>query len=318
MNNTNILNLNIINPSPNEIPEIFNNDLLFPPLISYINDENNIQTFNDLNEYNLLDNSFSEELLKEEKMKNLWVYNGEGNYSLININEEFSNENQNDIFLGKKDKLIKEEMIIYKKNRNYLNNNIFQILNFQKETNNINITSETSSSNHNFKEGISYSSKRCDSLLIKFKSFLGKAFIKYINNRLKKMSKRKLKFFSFNYRKFTLNVSYQKNKEWLNEKMKNLLVFGDEPNQEKNEKALRSLYKKKEEEYNEIKDILELSYKDIIKRFYLSKYFNEFKKDEKIIEKDENFRQIMNISLLEPDGFIHFINSRKGNKERIY
>ena len=303
-NNSNIFNSNLLSFSPNE-----DNNLFFPSLINNIYDENNIQTINDFNDNNnLLDNSISEEFLMEEKMRSLEFNNGDCNYSLINVNEGLSIENQNNFFIEKKAELNNNEIITFKKNRNYLkNNNIFQIY----------ITSETSTSNHNSKEGITYSNKRCDSFLIKFKSYLGKVFIKHINNRLKKMSKIKLKFFSLNYKKFTLNVSYQKNKEWLNEKMKNLLVLGDEPNQEKNERALRSLYKKKEVEYKEIKDLLELSYRDIIKRFYLSKYYEEFKKDKKIIKNDENFRQIMNISLLEPNGFIHFINTRKGNKERI-
>ena len=41
---------------------------------------------------------------------------------------------------------------------------------------------------------------RCDTLLIKFKSFLGKWFIKTLNNKLKNISKRKIKFFPFNYK----------------------------------------------------------------------------------------------------------------------
>jgi hypothetical protein len=155
---------------------------------------------------------------------------------------------------------------------------------------------------------------RCDSLLIKFKSFLGKSFIKYINDKLKKYTKRRIKFFSFNYKKFTLNVSYSENQKWLNEKMKDLLVLGDESNQLKNEKTLKSIYKRKEEEFNEIKNLLELTYKDIIQRFYRSSFFEDFKKQQKIIQLNENFKNIMNNSILEVDGFIYFICTRKGNK----
>ena len=127
------------------------------------------------------------------------------------------------------------------------------------------------------------------------------------------MSKRKIKFFSFNYKKFTLNVTYNQNKIWLNEKVKDLLIFGDEPNQIKNEKSLKSLYNKKDEVFNEIKNLLELTYKEIIERFYLSKYFEEFKKDKDILLLNENFQKVKNISILEKNGFINFIYKEKGN-----
>ena len=127
------------------------------------------------------------------------------------------------------------------------------------------------------------------------------------------MSKRKIKFFSFNYKKFTLNVTYNQNKIWLNEKIKDLLILGDEPNQNKNEKSLISLYNKKNEVFNEIKNLLELTYKEIIERFYLSKYFEEFKKDKDILLLNENFQRVKNISILDKNGFIDFIYKEKGN-----
>ena len=97
--------------------------------------------------------------------------------------------------------------------------------------------------------------------------------------------------------------------------MKNLLVLGGEPNQEKNEKALKSLYRRKEEEFDEIKNILESTYKEIIEKFYESEYFEEFKKDEKVIMLNDNFTKIMNLSFLDKNAFIIFLYTRKGNKE---
>ena len=129
--------------------------------------------------------------------------------------------------------------------------------------------------------------------------------------------KRGLKLFAFNYKKFTLNVSYTKNKNWLDSKMKDLLVLGDEENQNKNRKNLKSLFKKKFEEINEIKDMLELSYRGIIEKFYsLSNEFNKFKSDKKVKELDNNFKKIMNISILEKNGFIEFLETRKGNNRK--
>jgi len=242
--------------------------------------------------------------------------------------EEISpTETQKNSFLGKKTHLNDENKLTFKKNRNNLCNNIFKTLNDKNDksssindnnnNNNNNLTNETSSSNSNNNNNkIAYSNMRCDSLLIKFKSFLGKSFINFINDKLKKSAKRRIKLFSFNYKKFTLNVSYSENQKWFNEKMKDLLVLGSEPNQLKNEKALKSIYRRKEEEFNEIKYLLELNYKEIIQRFYRSNFFEIFKRQQKIIQLNENFKKIMNNSILDQDGFINFICSRKGNKAK--
>ena len=248
----------------------------------------------------------------------------EGNL-VSNKEEIFPIEDQKNSFLGKKTHLNEENKIIFKKNRNNLCNNIFKTLNDKNDksssindnNNNNNLTNETSSgnsNNNNNNNKIAYSNIRCDSLLIKFKSFLGKSFITFLNDKLKKSAKRRIKLFSFNYKKFTLNVSYSENQKWFNEKMKDLLVLGSEPNQLKNEKALKSIYKRKEEEFNEIKYLLELSYKEIIQRFYRSNFFENFKKQQKIIQLNENFKKVMNNSILDQDGFINFICSRRGNK----
>lgn len=200
----------------------------------------------------------------------------------------------------------------FEKNRNYFNNN-----NNLSEINNKEEQINEDLNNNNKKKYI-----RCDSLLIKFKSTLGKWYIKIINQKLKhlkekKIMKRGLKIFSFNYKKFTLNVSYTKNKRWLDCKMKDLLVLGDEENQNKNRKNLKSLFKKKFEELNEIKDMLELRYRDIIEKFYcLANEFYEFKSDKKVKELDNNFKKIMDISILEKNGFIEFLETRKGNNKK--
>ena len=278
------------------------------PIINQLDEEDdeNIINFDNYNEkidsFNLNGTPIEERINipKENFKEDLFVSNGE-----LSLDEKENNDST-----GKKHYLDNVQ-ISFKKNRNNLNNNYFKITKDKIENNNNNCTSETSSSNHNSK--IIYSKNRSDSLLIKFKSFLGKSFIKHINYKLSNMSKRKIKFFSFNYKKFTLNVTYNQNKIWLNEKVKDLLIFGDEPNQIKNEKSLKSLYNKKHEVFNEIKNLLELTYKEIIERFYLSKYFEEFKKDKDILLLNENFQKVKNISILEKNGFINFIYKEKGN-----
>ncbi len=128
--------------------------------------------------------------------------------------------------------------------------------------------------------------------------------------------KRRIKFYSFNYRKFTLNVSYNANKIWLNTKIEELLIYGEETNQLKNKKALESLYKKKDKKFDKIKKILGFTYETIIENFYESNYFIMFKKKERIMELDNIFKKIMGISLLEKNGFINFLKFRKGNTKK--
>ena len=299
----------------------FNNIFLESDIEKIDDDQNYFSNFS-LNEHDFNDSyNFVEYLLEEEKNKS--SRNNQGNLS--SLNEPISSEEKysNSQYLGKKHCRKDESKITFKKNRNNFNKNIFKISNENNSNDNNNsnnhnnnATSETSSSNHDI-DKISNLKFRSDSLIIKFKSFLGKSFINYINNKLKKMTKRRIKFYSFNYKKFTLNATYSENKKWLEEKMKNLLVLGGEPNQEKNEKALKSLYRRKEEEFDEIKNILESTYKDIIEKFYTSKYFEEFKKDEKVIMLNDNFTKIMNLSLLDKNAFIIFLYTRKGNKEKI-
>ena len=108
-------------------------------------------------------------------------------------------------------------------------------------------------------------------------------------------------------------MNYSKNRMWLDEKIKDLLVLGDENNQDKNKKALIAIYKKKIEPIKEIKEILEQNYRAIIKQFYLSEEFIKFKNDKRVIELNNNFIKIMNISILESNGFIKFLECRKGN-----
>ena len=99
--------------------------------------------------------------------------------------------------------------------------------------------------------------------------------------------------------------------------MKDLILIGDEENQKKNKKAINSLSKKNLIELNEIKDMLESSYEDVIKGFYLSEEFHKFKEDKRVKELDINFGKIMGINLLEEFEFISFFEKRKGNIHKV-
>ena len=255
----------------------------------------------DLNSY-YVEKEDSSVLLKNNDM---------GPFDFGNFSEK-QDEIHKNVFFDNKD------ILSFKINRNYFINNLFNNNNsleilFEK---NNSINSNFLINNSDLSDNIctkTHLSIRCDTLLIKFKSVLGKWFILNLNNGIKNALKRKIKFFSFNYKKFTIVVNYSKNKTWLDEKIKHLLILGEDPNQVKNMKALKSLYKKNVGQLNDIKDKLEQTYRNIIKQFYLSEEFINFKKDKRVIELNENFIKIMNVSILENNGFIKFLETRKGN-----
>ena len=244
------------------------------------------------------ESSLSKILYPKENLSVLWENNN--NY---NLNDFLNKDNYNDINS-------------FKKNRNNNNNNLLneEIKDIDEEIKDFDENKNNNDENKNKNDNI-----RCDSLLIKLKSTIGKWFINKINNKIKYLKdnskiKRRIKIYSFNYKQFTLKVTYNKNKEWLKNKMKDLLLIGDEENQTKNQKSINIIYKKKE--LNEIKDMLELNYENIIQEFYLSDEFNKLRNDTKIIELNNNFTKIMKISLLDNNGLIQFYETRKGNNKK--
>ena len=294
------------------INDIDSNDFLISNIHNNIELDDYFLNNNNINENETIKSQNQENNLREDKIEFPKNNGGGDSSSKEKISSDETKKNYD--FLGKKHYLENNDKITFKKNRNYLNNLFFKTTSNKSETNCI--SSDTSS--NSLINKIILSNKRTDTFLIKFKAFLGSSFIKYINNRIKEISKkkRKIKFYLLNYKKFTLNVTYNNNQKWLNEKMKNLLILGGEEKQKKNQKALNSLYRRKDVEFNEIKYLMELTYKEIIERFYLSNYFEEFSKIEENIRLNEEFFKVMHFSLLEQNGFINFINSRKGNNKK--
>ena len=257
----------------------------------------------------LLNNSFDEASLEDEKFPIKELYLDKNDFC-CKSNNIIGKNNKNVNYITDFDNINNIINVSLEKNRNYFISNKTIFLEHNEDDNNNNISSI------NNKKYI-----RCDSLLIKFKSALGKWFIKIINQRIKTLKekdilKRGIKIYAFNYKKFTLNVNYEKNKIWLDYKMKDLLLLGNEGNQIKNMKSLKSLYKRRLEELKEIKDMFEMKYKKVIERFYLSEDFDKFINNKRVKELDKNFKKIMGISLLEKNGFIIFLESRKGNNKK--
>ena len=62
--------------------------------------------------------------------------------------------------------------------------------------------------------------------------------------------------------------------------------------------------------------MLDSTYEETIKKFYKSDAFEKFRKNKRVKELNFSFSKIMGISLLEYNGFVEFIDKRKGNTKK--
>jgi hypothetical protein len=103
--------------------------------------------------------------------------------------------------------------------------------------------------------------ERFDYKLKKFKVKIGNHLIKNLKIYAKPLH---IKFYKFNSIKFNSNVNYSNNKEWLNYKIKTLLIKFDN-NEKKNFKNLEKLKKKKDtKEKTNLLNLLNLTYEQYI------------------------------------------------------
>jgi len=128
-----------------------------------------------------------------------------------------------------------------------------------------------------------------------------------------------------NSKLFTANVTEIDNSGFLELDLKTILTKGKEKyhNQEKNEENIQKIYEYFEkigynnlsEKMLKIKYLFEMKYKDFIKKFYESEYFNNFKNEEYTIFYDEGTRMQEGFKISEDYGLLK-IFMRKGKKRR--
>jgi hypothetical protein len=122
------------------------------------------------------------------------------------------------------------------------------------------------------------------------------------------------------FKHFTSNVKEFDNFEFLSYDMKTIFIYGkNEGNlQEKNDEIISKIwnYKKIPENVKKIKDFLSLKYEDIIKLFYRSKNFDEFKKYELTDFFTTGMKKEKNIELLKNDGLVTLFQMTKKKRKR--
>lgn len=122
------------------------------------------------------------------------------------------------------------------------------------------------------------------------------------------------------FKLFTSNVKEFDNFEFLSYDMKTIFIYGkNEGNlQEKNDEIISKIwnYKKIPENVKKIKDFLSLKYEDIIKLFYRSKNFDEFKKCELTDFFTTGMKKEKNIELLKNDELVTLFKMTKKKRKR--
>ena len=125
-----------------------------------------------------------------------------------------------------------------------------------------------------------------------------------------------------NYKLFTSNSKELDNLDFLSFSVKKVFTYGkkDGNRQDKNEENLSRIlnYKKYPEKTKKIKEFLDLTYQDVIKLFYKSSYFDQFKNSKLTAFFDEGIKKEKKISLLEDEGLLKLFNMTKKKRKRNF
>jgi hypothetical protein len=125
-----------------------------------------------------------------------------------------------------------------------------------------------------------------------------------------------------NYKLFTSNSKELDNLDFLSFSLKKVFTYGKEDGnrQDKNEKNLSRIleYKKYPEKTKKIKEFLDLTYEQIIKLFYKSSNFEEFRNTKLTQFFDEGIRSQKKISLLEDEGLLKLFEMTKKKRKRNF
>lgn len=167
---------------------------------------------------------------------------------------------------------------------------------------------------------------RVDDLKKHFKVAISKFATEELNLLIEKSDlprKLKKKIHLPNYKMFTSNVRELDNLNFLSFDLKNIFIHGKKEGnlQEDNEKKISNIlnYNKDPEKIKEIKDFLFLKYEDIIKKFYKSEKFDEFKKKELTQFFNDGMIKVKNISLLKDNGLLDlFKMTNKKRKKQFF
>ena len=125
-----------------------------------------------------------------------------------------------------------------------------------------------------------------------------------------------------NYQMFTSNVKELDNLDFLSFQLKDIFTYGkkDSNLQADNEERISKIlnYKKNSTKIEKIKEFLSLKYEDIIKLFYKSEAFEEFKEKELTKFFNDGMIKEKKISLLEENGLLNLFKMTKKKRKREF
>lgn len=162
-----------------------------------------------------------------------------------------------------------------------------------------------------------------------WKTEISQRFTSCLNNKIESsdlLEELKNKIHKPNSLLFTANVKESDNCAFLEKNLRTILTIGKEinNNQKNNDDNISKIYEYFEKiGYNNlsdkmiaIKNLLEMSYEDFIKKFYESDEFNNFKKKEKTIFFDEETRKQEGFSISENLGLIRLFRRKRERDEK--
>ena len=164
---------------------------------------------------------------------------------------------------------------------------------------------------------------RVDDAKKHFKKAISQYATEEINSLIKKSDlpkKLKKKIHLPHYKLFSSNPKELDNFRFLSFTLKDVFTFGKSNDnlQAKNDENISKIlnYNKHPEKVDKIKDYLLLKYIDIIRLFYRSEKFTEFKNNEYTKFFNDGIEKEKNISLLEEDGLVKLFQMTKKKRKR--
>ena len=159
---------------------------------------------------------------------------------------------------------------------------------------------------------------RIDDYKILWRAKINKWHKSILNNEIKESDlpeSLKKNIYSPNYKKFTEKIKSDDTFKDLKKPMSAILCLGKEEDNKRKEnyeniEAIKNFYKENpNKNVGKIIKLLDLTYEEVIEKFYESKEFDELKRDEVAIFYDEELVKQKNMSLFEKNGLIQLFKS---------
>ena len=166
---------------------------------------------------------------------------------------------------------------------------------------------------------------RIDDYKILWRAKINKWHKSILNNEIKESDlpeSLKKNIYSPNYKKFTEKIKSDDTFKDLKKPMSAILCLGKEEDNKRKEnyeniEAIKNFYKENpNKSVGKVIKLLDMTYEEVIEKFYESKEFDELKRDEVAIFYDEELVKQKNMSLFEKNGLIQLFKSYFAPKEK--